>query len=136
MPGLMRSSMVFGSGKIHSASVSYIVHKMAWSEPAPPTAGSRLEGLAGLAILSTPPFFGAVCANTGQPRPRPAKPKPPNPKTPPPPKPPPDQAPPGPKRRGAARRSKEAVKPCHLDADSCCLPCGVNDAVVGGAGAM
>src|ERR1700730_10472402 len=73
MPARMLSTSVFGSvnfqlsarpgfgfrvSKSHSVSVSYIVNRKAWSEPAPPVAGSRLEGLAGAEIRKMPPFFG------------------------------------------------------------------------------
>src|SRR6478736_1662887 len=77
-PGRMLSTRVVGSVKLqlsarpgfgfsvsnsHSVSVSYIVNRKAWSEPAPPVAGSRLDGLAGAETRKIPPRFGVPCAN-------------------------------------------------------------------------
>ena len=86
-PARMLSTSVFGSvnfqlsarpgfgfsvSKSHSVSVSYIVNRKAWSEPAPPVAGSRLDGLAGAEIRKMPPFFGVPCAKALPPRADPA----------------------------------------------------------------
>src|SRR3954454_9990170 len=78
MPARMFSTNVVGSVKLqlsarpglgfrvsnsHSVRVSYIVNRKACSEPAPPVAGSRLDGLAGAEMRKIPPRFGVPCAN-------------------------------------------------------------------------
>src|SRR5258708_6481837 len=62
----------FKVSKSHSVSVSYIVNRNAWSEPAPPVAGSRLEGLAGAEMRKMPPRLGVPCAKAWPPKAAPA----------------------------------------------------------------
>src|SRR5436309_2688305 len=67
-----RPAFGFSVSKSHSVSVSYIVNRKAWSEPAPPVAGSRLDGLAGAEIRKMPPRLGVPCAKALPPKPAPA----------------------------------------------------------------
>src|SRR5229473_4089543 len=57
-----RPGLGFKVSKSHSVKVSYMVNRKAWSEPAPPVAGSRLDGLVGAEMRKMPPRFGAPCA--------------------------------------------------------------------------
>ncbi|MGX1330986.1 hypothetical protein AB7M56_005485 [Bradyrhizobium elkanii] len=62
-----RPGFGFSVSNSHSVSVSYIVNRKAWSEPAPPVAGSRLDGLAGAEMRKVPPFFGGPSAKARPP---------------------------------------------------------------------
>src|SRR5450432_1251563 len=67
-----RPGLGFNVSKSHSIKVSYIVNRKAWSEPAPPVAGSRLDGLVGAEMRRMPPRFGAPCARALPPSATPA----------------------------------------------------------------
>src|SRR5712691_9556690 len=67
-----RPGFGFKVSKSHSVSESYIVNRKAWSDPAPPVAGSRLEGLVKAEMRKIPPRFGAPCARALPPSATPA----------------------------------------------------------------